>query len=142
MVKRYSGGHAHLWLRERGRLLRTIRRMVEERRLETAEGNLVAAHVEIAATPWRRFVGLMFRRELPDGHGLALAPCNSIHMFFMRIALDVAFLDADGRVVRAYHGIKPWRVSRIVRGAKAAVELPAGTLRAAGIERGAVLRLV
>jgi len=114
---------------------------MEERRLETADGRLVAPHVEIAATPWRRFMGLMFRRELPEGHGLALAPCNSIHMFFMRIPLDVAFLDRDGAVLRAYHGIRPWRVSRVVRGAKAAVELPAGTLRAAGIEKGAVLRL-
>jgi len=114
---------------------------MEERRLETAEGRMVAPHVEIAATPWRRFMGLMFRRELPDGHGLALAPCNSIHMFFMRIPLDVAFLDGEGRVLRAYHGIRPWRVSRIVRGAKAAIELPAGTLRAAEIEKGSVLRL-
>jgi len=115
---------------------------MEERRLETDDGRLVAGHVEIAATPWRRFMGLMFRRQLPEGHGLALAPCNSIHMFFMRIPLDVAFLDGDGRVLRAYHGIRPWRVSRIVRGAKAAIELPAGTLHAAAIDRGAVLRLV
>src|SRR5260221_13869895 len=113
---------------------------MEERRLETDEGRVVADHVEIAATPWRRFVGLMFRSELPDGHGLALAPCNSIHMFFMRIPLDVAFLDGDGRVLRAYHGIRPWRVSRIVRGAKAAVELPAGALRAPASDRGALLR--
>jgi uncharacterized protein len=116
--------------------------MVEERRLETGDGREVAAHVEIAATPWRRFMGLMFRRELPEGHGLALAPCNSIHMFFMRIPLDVAFLDGDGRVLRAYHGIRPWRVSRIVRGGKAAIELPAGTLRATGVDTGTVLRLV
>ena len=116
--------------------------MAEERRLETDDGRVVADHVEIAATMWRRFMGLMFRGELPAGHGLALAPCNSIHMFFMRIPLDVAFLDGDGRVLRAYHGIRPWRVSRIVRGAKAAIELPAGTLHAAAVDRGSVLRLL
>ena len=115
---------------------------MEERRLETGDGRLIAEHVEIAATPWRRFMGLMFRSELPEGHGLALAPCNSIHMFFMRIPLDVAFLDGEGKVLRAYHGIRPWRVSRIVRGAKAAVELPAGTLRRSDVESGSVLRLV
>ncbi len=115
---------------------------VEERRLETADGRLVAGHVEIAATPWRRFMGLMGRRELPEGHGLALAPCSSIHMFFMRIPLDVAFLDREGRVLRAYHGIRPWRATRVVRRAKSAIELPAGTLRAAGIEKGTQLRLL
>ncbi len=98
--------------------------------------------MEEAATFLTRGLGLMFRRGLPPGRGLAITPCNSIHMFFMRFPLDVAFLDREGRVVRAYHGIRPWRVSRIVRGARTAIELPAGTLAAAGVERGTVLRLV
>jgi uncharacterized membrane protein (UPF0127 family) len=63
-------------------------------------------------------------------------------MFFMRFPLDVAFIDGDGTVVRAYHGIRPWRMSRIVRGAKAAIELPAGALAASGVAAGSVLRLV
>ena len=113
-----------------------------EQRLETADGRVVAAHVEVASSMWSRFVGLMGRRELPEGHGLALTPCNSIHMFFMRIPLDVVFLDRGGSVVHAYHGIRPWRVSRIVRGAHTAVELPVGTLRQAGVEKGTELRLV
>lgn len=112
-----------------------------EQRLETAAGVTVAEHVEVAGGMWQRFMGLMFRSELPAGHGLALTPCNSIHMFFMRIPLDVAFLDRGGRVLRLYHGIRPWRISRIVRGAHTAVELPAGTLRTAGVEQGDVLRL-
>jgi uncharacterized protein len=112
-----------------------------EQRLETADGRVVAEHVEIAATSWKRFMGLMFRSELPEGHGLALTPCNSIHMFFMRIPLDVVFLDREGRTLRVYHGIRPWRVSRIVRRSRTAVELPVGTLRRAGVEAGTVLRL-
>ena len=116
--------------------------MAGVRRLETAEGREVAGSVEQAATFLRRGLGLMFRSELPAGHGLAITPCNSIHMFFMRFPLDVAFLDREGCVVRVYHGIRPWRVSRIVRGARTAIELPAGTLAAAGVDRGMVLRLV
>jgi uncharacterized membrane protein (UPF0127 family) len=112
-----------------------------EQRLETADGRVVAEHVELADGMWRRFMGLMGRSELPAGHGLALSPCNSIHMFFMRIPLDVVFLDREGRALRIYHGIRPWRVSRIVRGAHTAVELPAGTLREAAVEEGAILRL-
>jgi uncharacterized membrane protein (UPF0127 family) len=112
------------------------------RRLETADGREVAPRVEEADGFLRRGLGLMFRRELPAGSGLAITPCNSIHMFFMRFPLDVAFADREGTVVRVYHGIRPWRVSRIVRGARTAYELPAGTLAAAGVERGTVLRLV
>ncbi|TMC49175.1 MAG: DUF192 domain-containing protein [Chloroflexi bacterium] len=115
---------------------------MEVRRLQTAEGVEVADHVELARSLWHRTVGLMGRSELPAGHGLAITPCNSIHMFFMRFPLDVAFLDRDGQVLRAYHGIRPWRVSRVVRRARSAIELPAGTLAAAGVGEGSALRLV
>lgn len=116
--------------------------MPEVRRVETEEGREVAARVEVAGSFLRRGLGLMLRGELPPGHGLMITPCNSIHMFFMRFPLDVAFLDRDGRVLRVLHGIRPWRVSSIVRGARSVLELPAGTLSAAGVEPGTVLRLV
>ena len=48
-------------------------------------------------------MGLMGKRELKDGAGLYLKPCSSIHMFFMRIALDVVFVDADGQIVHICH---------------------------------------
>jgi uncharacterized membrane protein (UPF0127 family) len=108
----------------------------------TEAGTEVAAQLEVAESAWKRFLGLMGRRSLPPGQGLMIRPCNSIHMFFMRFPLDVAFLDGEGRVLRLYHGIRPWRVSRIVVGAKAAVELPAGALAAAGVERGTRLDVV
>ncbi len=111
-------------------------------RLETANGSVVADHVEVADTLWSRFMGLMFRRELLPGHGLAIRPCNSIHMFFMRFALDVVFVDADGRVVRVINSIRPWRASSLVRGAKAAIELPAGTAARSVLVPGMVLRMV
>jgi uncharacterized membrane protein (UPF0127 family) len=111
-------------------------------RLETASGSVVADQVELADTMWSRFMGLMFRRELLPGHGLAIRPCNSIHMFFMRFALDVVFVDADGRVVRVLNSIRPWRASSLVRGAKAAIELPAGTAARSVLVPGMVLRMV
>jgi len=111
-------------------------------RLETAEGLIVAARLEVARSLWSRFLGLMFRSELPAGHGLLIRPCNSIHMFFMRFPLDVAFVDEAGVVLHIVRGIRPWRVSRIVRRAKGAFELPAGTLAATGVETGDHLRVV
>ena len=86
-------------------------------------------------------MGLMFRSTLPAGEGIAIHPCNSIHMFFMRFPIDVAFVNVEGKVLHICDSIKPWRVSRVVFGAKTAIEMPAGTLRAAGVEKGAVLRL-
>jgi uncharacterized membrane protein (UPF0127 family) len=110
-------------------------------RLATSGGTTVAGEVAVADNPWRRFMGLMGRRELPAGAGLYLRPCSSIHMFFMRFPIDVAFIDNDLRVVRMYHGLRPWRMSRVVRRAKAAIELPSGALVHAGVNLGDVLTL-
>jgi uncharacterized protein len=110
--------------------------------LERADGTLIAGDVELATSMWARFMGLMGRRALPEGHALYIRPCNSIHMFFMRFPIDAVFVDADGRVLRIYAGLKPWRVTRIVRRSKAVVELPAGALAAAGVTVGDVVKLV
>lgn len=111
-------------------------------RLETDDGRVVADRVVVAGNVLSRCIGLMFRRELPEGHGLALRPCNSIHMFFMRFPLDVLFVDGEGKVVRVVDGIRPWRATSLVRHAKAAIELPGGTARAAGVSLGTVVRMV
>jgi uncharacterized membrane protein (UPF0127 family) len=105
-------------------------------RLATPRGTTVAGEVAVADNPWRRFMGLMGRRELPAGAGLYLRPCSSIHMFFMRIAVDAVFVDKDCVVVRIYPSLRPWRVTRVVRKAKACIELPAGSMAAAGVKVG------
>ena len=40
-----------------------------------------------------------------------------------------------------YHGLRPWRMSRIVRHAKAAIELPSGALKRAGVGVGDLLTM-
>ena len=60
-----------------------------------------------------RFLGLMGRRSLAVGEGMHIVPCNSIHTFFMRIAIDVAFLDPDGLIVKQIPAMPPWRMSSV-----------------------------
>lgn len=48
-------------------------------------------------------------------------------MFFMKFAIDVAFVDRAGRIVKGIRRIQPWRVG-LAFGAFAAIELPEGTL--------------
>lgn len=110
-------------------------------RLATSTGTTVAGEVAVADNPYRRFMGLMGKRELKAGAGLYLRPCSSIHMFFMRVSVDAAFLDKDGVVVRIYPSLRPWRVTRVVRKAKSCIELPAGTLATAGVQVGDRLTL-
>jgi uncharacterized membrane protein (UPF0127 family) len=110
-------------------------------RLTTSAGTTVAGAVVMADNPWQRFMGLMGKRELAAGAGLCLRPCSSIHMFFMRMAIDAVFLDKDGVVVRMYPALRPWRMTRVVRKAKACIELPVGTLATAGVQVGDHLTL-
>jgi uncharacterized membrane protein (UPF0127 family) len=108
---------------------------------------VLAARVEIGASLWAKFMGLMGRRSLPAGDGLWLPDDNGIHMFFMRFPIDALFLDSpdgDGvrRVVRAVPDLPPWRgLVPFVRDAKGVLELPAGTIAASGTEAGDLVTL-
>ncbi len=83
---------------------------------------------EIAANLWTRFVGLMGRRELADGYGLLLRNESAIHTFGMRVAIDVVYLDARGKILRTTEAMPPARLGPLVRGVRDVLELPAGTL--------------
>jgi uncharacterized protein len=80
--------------------------------------------------------GLLGRKAFTVGEGLHIAPCNSIHTFFMRFAIDALFLDRDGRVVKLLDAIPPWRASGIYFRAHSVLELPAGVAAASGTVEG------
>lgn len=91
---------------------------------------MLAERAELADTVWRRFWGLMGRTSLPAGSGVVLKPGGSIHMFFMRLPLDVLHVDRAGRVTHVLRGIKPWRIGPLIVGGALAVELPVGAAAA------------
>jgi uncharacterized membrane protein (UPF0127 family) len=86
-----------------------------------------------------RLRGLLGRRGLGEGEGLLIRPTSSIHTFFMRFTLDVAFLDRDGCVVKLVPGLRPWRMS-FARGARSALELPAGEIERRQLRVGDLLK--
>jgi len=101
----------------------------------------IVATVDQARTPWSRMVGLLGRTHLAVGDGLLLSPAWSIHTWFMRIAIDVVFLDEHGRVLRVYPELPAWRLVSGTRKARTVLEFGAGTLAAAPLARGDVIRL-
>ena len=80
----------------------------------------------VARTGGQRLLGLMGLRAMPPGSALLFPRCASVHTAWMRMAIDVVFLDADGRALAVRHRLRPWRVARC-RAAVAVVECPAGT---------------
>jgi uncharacterized protein len=89
-----------------------------------------------------RTVGLLRTPELQPGEGLWIEHAPSIHMFFMRYAIDAVFIAADGRVTKVVPNLKPWRVVWWARGARDCLELPAGAAAASGIQPGDQLQLI
>jgi uncharacterized membrane protein (UPF0127 family) len=91
-------------------------------------GAVLAYELKKAESFWQRFLGLMPYKELPAGEGMLLSPCQSVHTFFMRFAIDVIYLDTDKRIVEAYPNVKPWRVLPFNRRSRSVLELAPGTL--------------
>ena len=73
-----------------------------EARLFDADGNNIGTYrLEVMDTFWKRFMGLMGRDDVPIGIAALFRKCSSIHMFFMKVPLDVIYYGAamsDGRV--------------------------------------------
>jgi uncharacterized membrane protein (UPF0127 family) len=104
-----------------------------------SRGRTLGTRIGLADGWWSRLRGLLGRPALAEGEGLLLRPCRSVHMFGMRYALDVAFLDRAGSVIAAYHALPPGARSRWHRRAHAALELPPDTLRRTDTREGDTL---
>ena len=88
--------------------------------------NGATLEIEIAESFFSRFRGLMLRSRLEKGRGLLLAPCNSIHMLFMRFAIDVIYLDKDFCIKKIARNVLPWIGMSFCFGAWAALEMASG----------------
>jgi uncharacterized membrane protein (UPF0127 family) len=111
---------------EMARRITTVRR---------SDGVVVCARCLVADGPWLRMKGLLGRASLPDDEGVLLEPAASIHMFFMRFAIDAVFLDRELRVVHCVSDLRPWRLAG-KRGARSVLEVAAGTVARVGLRDG------
>lgn len=103
-------------------------------------GTVLARRIQWAGTSAERRRGLLRRVRMDPDEGVYLVPCQWIHMFGMRFAIDAAFLAADGRVVAVHHDLRPNRISKLALRAEGVLELAAGTLRATGTTVGDIVR--
>lgn len=96
----------------------------------------VASSVAVADSFLSRLRGLLARPPMGEGQGLLLLDCGSVHTVGMGYSIDVAFLDAEGRVVRNVADLEPWRFGLGGTAAVHALELPAGRLHETGTVPG------
>lgn len=97
---------------------------------------MLASAADVADTFFARLVGLLRTPGLEPGQGLYIAPCSQIHMFGMKYAIDVVFMDKKGIVVGLCKSIPPGKASALYARAHGCVELPAGTIEDTGTQEG------
>lgn len=101
--------------------------------------------VELAVTNEERARGLMFRKELPEGHGMLFdfSPDQDVSMWMQNtyISLDMIFIRADGRIHRIAENTEPLSTRIISSGGPvhAVLEVKAGTARKLGIAPGDIV---
>lgn len=109
--------------------------------------SIISDKCVVADRPLTRMKGLIGRHGLAAGEGMLFPRTNSVHMWFMRIAIDVVFAKraksgrkGDLEVTSVREGVKPWKLLPVGDWrASYALELPAGTVGRLGIARGDLL---
>lgn len=106
--------------------------------------------VELAETPDKQALGLMFRDSLPDDHGmLFLFPRESYRSFWMkntRIPLDIFYFDENLTLVSVSEDTPPCRTRQCpsypsAGPAKYVLELNAGKAEELSVQAGDQLKL-
>jgi uncharacterized membrane protein (UPF0127 family) len=104
-------------------------------------GKTLADDLIAAFDSQSRRTGLLRHERFPEGSAMLIAPSNAVHTFFMRFPIDIAFVTREGRVVKTYVALPPWRIAAAFR-AYAVVELPTGTLARSDTNAGDTLAIV
>jgi uncharacterized protein len=107
-------------------------------RLSTADGRVLLPELRFARSMATRMKGLLGRRSLDEGEGLAFRE-KSIHMLFMRMPIDAVFCDAELTVVKVVANLRPWRFAAS-RNARFVLEIAAGDAERLGLSPGTELR--
>jgi len=100
--------------------------------------------VEVADEAAERHNGLMYRKSMPDDHGMLFVYSEPQPLgFWMKntnIPLDIAYLDETGRILNI-EAMKPYDETSVRSAAPAmyALEMNQGWFATHGIDRGAVV---
>ncbi len=100
-------------------------------------GNVLAS-AERAGSHGSRARGLLGRDGISGA--MVLAPCRGVHTIGMRFAIDVAFLDAEGIVLKITH-MRRNRIGLLVWKARSVIEAEAGAFERWGLKVGQQVEL-
>ncbi|HRZ39479.1 MAG TPA: DUF192 domain-containing protein [Candidatus Omnitrophota bacterium] len=109
--------------------------------LNTTKSTVLVLKAEKADTPFSRIRGLLGRASIAQDEGLIITDCRSIHMMFMKFAIDVVFVDRHHTVIGVVKNIRPFRMSPYFLRASYVVEMAPGRITESRTEIGDQLRI-
>lgn len=98
-------------------------------------GVLLTTHAGIANTSELRRRGLLKHTSLEEGDGLWIVPCEAVHCFGMKFAIDVLYLNKQKKILKIRPNMGKNRISFCLT-AHSVLELPAGTVERTGTQVG------
>ncbi|MFN2351758.1 MAG: DUF192 domain-containing protein [Kiritimatiellia bacterium] len=104
--------------------------------IEADTGRVVLPRLTVAAAMLPRMLGLLGRTALADDEGMYFPDCRMIHTWFMRMPIDVVFLDDAGIIRDLRPALPPWRVAGCRKGGRHTLELGAGAAARLGLAPG------
>jgi uncharacterized membrane protein (UPF0127 family) len=108
---------------------------------DASNGTIVATGVARLNGFIARLTGLLGRSSI-GGAGVWIPRCHAIHTIGMRFAIDVAFVDARGTIVRLVPDVRPNVPALTCRTAVDVVEVAAGAFRRGNVVLGDRLELI
>ena len=84
--------------------------------------------------------GLLGTKALAQDEAMLFRNCQSIHMFGMKIPLDIIFLAKDGTVLKMIENLKPWKIAGCFK-SKMTLEMATGTIKKHSIETNMKLEI-
>src|SRR5580704_11675132 len=103
-------------------------------------GTVLGEAIELADTSAKRRTGLLKHDHLEPGTGLWIVPCESVHTFFMKFAIDLVYGHRKHVVRKVRHAVPAWRLSACLS-AHSNLEPPPGTARNSGTVAGDELKI-
>jgi uncharacterized membrane protein (UPF0127 family) len=103
-------------------------------------GTELADRADIADTSATRKKGLLKHAGLAQGEGLWIVPCEGVHSFFMKFAIDVIFINKKRVVTKLRPNMVKSRLALSLR-AHSTIELPVGVIEKSKTQVGDQLEL-
>ncbi|HSV42976.1 MAG TPA: DUF192 domain-containing protein [Candidatus Bathyarchaeia archaeon] len=102
---------------------------------------MIALQAQKADSALSRLKGLLGRESIGEDEGLIITQCRSIHMFFMRFAIDVIFVDRTHKVIGLVRNIKPFQLSPYFFRSSYVIEIPPGKIDQTRTEIGDIVSI-